>query len=141
MGILGQVASSLYRRILGQPGMCGPSSFLLSTLYRALVGETWVTKARSLPDRKGRPEQSISSRDRAKGLSDLQMVQNLVVLGILSLPALGICPAILEPQEGMFSRKTTGCGAARLHSRTAVAWTEVGSSGNWGTHGIITCYP
>lgn len=69
--------------------------------------ETWITKARSLPDRKGRPEQSISSRDRAKGLSDLQIAQNLVALSIPFLPALGICPAILELQEGMFSRKTT----------------------------------
>lgn len=54
---------------------------------------------------------------RAKGLSGLQMAQNLV-----ALPALGICPAILEPKKE--------CFLGRLHSRTAVAWTEVGSSGN-----------
>lgn len=44
-------------------------------------------------------QQNMSSKDRGKGLPGLQMVSSLVALGIPLLAALGMCPAILEPQR------------------------------------------
>lgn len=44
-------------------------------------------------DRKGRSEENISSKDRTKGLSGLQMVPNLVVQGIPLLSAPGEVPS------------------------------------------------
>lgn len=46
--------------------------------------------------------QDLSSKDSAQGLPGLQMVPGLVALGIPLFPALGMCPAILEPQRTVF---------------------------------------
>lgn len=55
-----------------------------------------MTKARTLV---GRKRDNMSSKDRGKGLPGLQTVSSLVALSTPLRHALGMCPAILEPQR------------------------------------------
>lgn len=109
--------------------MC-PGSFLLSTLFwhkpSCNEGQWWGKCG--LPRQETqwverRARQNISSKDRAKGLPGLQTVPSLVVF--LNFLLWDVTKNSRTPKD-CFLGRLQAVGAARLGSRTAVAWTGCG---------------